>query len=221
MAYKLCLGNPLSTLSLQIELTLVINKNTNLFGNGCKTFSILSTFDWMDQNFLQHLVARTHSQSWKEKIMQELKWRPPLFSPSKHRFSPSCNIKYISILFTHWCIRLSPTIDKHLWIKHKLCKMWYQHRSTWNMQYNQHKIDVKCVRNNKHKSIYNMIHIDNTHACIYIQWTYLEVRYLDIQNLCICTLSTLPFMHKQVHKPKTYVGDYKSWTEWYFYNISE
>ena len=66
-------------------------------------------------------------------------------------------------------------------------------KSTWNVLYNWQKIDVKCVWNNRHKSINNMIHIDNTHACINVQWTYLQVRYLHIQTFMHMYTFNSPF----------------------------
>ena len=180
---------------------------------------------WMDQNFLQHLVTRTHDQSWKENLMQELKWRQLLFASSKHWFSPSCKITYMAILLHIGVSIYRLTIDKHPLLKHKSCNMRHQQQVDMKCAIQSTQDDMKSVQHNRHKST-NMCATQSTqvdiqhdtywqHSCMYLFTMNLsQVLYLHIQNLMHMYTLQLSLSSTNKYKNPKHMSDHKSWTEW-------
>ena len=176
MAYKLCLGNPLSKLSSQDEWTLVINKNTSLFCNGCKTPCILSTSSLNGPKIPATschkntiiLENKILCKNWNEDhlflLIQSTNCHLPVTS---HTWRSSCTLVYPFI-----DSQSTNTLDEN--ISHATCDI--NNKLTWNVWHNQHK------------AIYDMIHVDKTHACIYLQWTYHNFSIYTYKISCICTL---------------------------------
>ena len=127
-------------------------KTPACFAMAAKHLESCPLLHWMVQKFLQHLVTRTHDQSWKENLMQELKWRPPLFASSKHWLSPSCNITYMAILLHIGVSIYRITIDKQPSLKHKSCNMQHQQQVDMKCAIQLTQDDMKGVQHNWHKS---------------------------------------------------------------------